>query len=370
MAIDGQIAQYQENAGVVNHARGLRRLIEKEIAGFDVRAVGGLATSGINNGSVARWLPASGGALKGDLAVTQRGAGANMSVDVSQGGCTVGGTASTTQGNYFVYNDATSNVAIAAADPTNPRIDVVGVRIRDTEYGESTTDCQIVVVTGTPAGSPAVPALPAEFLTLAHVAVAAATPTIVNANITDKRAASGGSVVLCTSGSRPTIQLFPGMLIYETDTNKLQQYTTSTTLWTPPWNLPWGQQAAAVDTTVQTGITTVADLTSLTTGSVTVVANRRLRTTVGIVVQQVSSNGTFNVYIADGSGTQLQTQGYSLLAANFGSVTFDYLESSSAGALTRKARASTSAGTLSTTVSATQYGYIVLTDIGPSAAPA
>src|SRR5438046_4639276 len=35
------------------------------------------------------------------------------------------GTEGTKQGTYFVENDATVNKAIAASDPTNPRIDIV-----------------------------------------------------------------------------------------------------------------------------------------------------------------------------------------------------------------------------------------------------
>lgn len=147
-------------------------------AGTKLRALGGTATSGTGNGGVSET-----DALK----VTQRGAGANMSVDVATGGCTVGGTSSAERGDYFVQNDAVANVVISASDPTNPRIDIVGVRIRDTAYGEAADDVAIMVVTGTPAASPAEPTLPANFLSLARVDVAAGASSITNANITDRR---------------------------------------------------------------------------------------------------------------------------------------------------------------------------------------
>lgn len=178
MAIDGGIAQYLENAGNVNHARGFRRFFNRMVNPYDVRTLGGLATSGALNGGVARSY---------DLSVVQRGAGANMSVDIGRGGCLVGGTVSADQGEYFVYNDATVNVVISAANVTNPRIDVIGVRVQDQEHGDGSDSATIAVVTGTPAGSPAVPTLPANFLTLAHVAVAANASSIVTGNITDKR---------------------------------------------------------------------------------------------------------------------------------------------------------------------------------------
>src|ERR1035437_2916370 len=72
-------------------------------------------------------------------------------------------------------------------------------------------------------------------------------------------------VMRVTSGTRPTAAaqsggLLAGMTIFETDTFKLQQYTTGTTLWTPPWNLPWGLVAKAIATTNQTGISSATAL--------------------------------------------------------------------------------------------------------------
>lgn len=172
-------ALWRENVAD-HHAVQYRQMLAM-FAGVKLRALGSSATTGLNNGGVSE-----ADALK----VTQRGAGANMSVDVAVGGCTVGGTAgagSAHRGDYFAYNDATANVVISASDPANPRIDVVGVRIRDTAYAEADNTPVITVVTGVPNAVPVVPALPDNFLTLAHVAVAAAAASITNANITDKR---------------------------------------------------------------------------------------------------------------------------------------------------------------------------------------
>lgn len=60
--------------------------------------------------------------------------------------------------------------------------------------------------------------------------------------------------IVCTSSTYPTSPT-AGMLIYETDTNKFLQYTTSTTGWQPPWNTPWGEIGYAQTTSTQ-GLTT------------------------------------------------------------------------------------------------------------------
>lgn len=218
MAIDNSVGMFNENAGSIYNAREYRRLFSRMLMGADVRTIGGSATSGTGNGGVAR---------AGDFAVTERGAGANMSVDVATGGAMVGGTESSTQGEYFVFSTATINVAITAADATNARIDIVGIRVRDSEYSGASNDAVVTVVTGTPAAVPAEPSLPANFLTLARVDVPAADTAIQNAQITDRRrriAALGGSLV-CTSSTRPSVGLWEGQIIYETDTDLLLVYS-------------------------------------------------------------------------------------------------------------------------------------------------
>jgi hypothetical protein len=124
----------------------------------------------------------------GALAVAQRGAGANMSVDVAAGHAVVLGTSSPNiQGAYHVYNDATVNLAIAASDATNPRNDLVVATVRDNSYGSGSNDWLLQVITGTPNASPVDPATPATSLVLARVSVAALSTTVVTANITDLR---------------------------------------------------------------------------------------------------------------------------------------------------------------------------------------
>lgn len=141
------------------------------------------------------------GSADATLKVAQRAAGANMSVDVGAGACWVLGDDATTQPLYRCYNDATVNLVVTAADPTNPRIDRVIAEVRDATFSGAFSDWRLRVVAGTPAGSPAAPAVPNNAISLATVAVAAAAASIVTANITDARtrASAGGGDVQVSS---------------------------------------------------------------------------------------------------------------------------------------------------------------------------
>lgn len=194
-----------------------------------------------------------------DLAVTQNGT-PNMSVNIASGRAVVFGDDSADQQLYHIWNDATANKAISAADPTNPRRDLVIAEVRDTLYGGAANDWRLRVVTGTPAASPADPSTPNTALVLARVTVAAGATSITNANITDLRARAGApsSVdIVCTSATRPSSP-FQGMRIYETDTYSTLVYTTVTTGWRPLWNMPWGRVAGTQLLTSQGPFTTEA----------------------------------------------------------------------------------------------------------------
>lgn len=179
------------------------------------RAVAALA--GLRGGIVAA----------GDLAVAENGT-PNMSVNVATGQVLIPGTEGTYQGFYCIENRGTLNVAIAAADATNPRKDLIVAKVQDAAYSGASNVASIVAVTGTPAASPAEPAAPANSWVLAMVDVPALDTAITNSQITDRRtqqtgqkgqAAALGGVILCTSTNRPGHQV--GRAIYETDTKRV-----------------------------------------------------------------------------------------------------------------------------------------------------
>lgn len=137
---------------------------------------------------------ASPGTIAGtDLAVTQRGAGANMSVDVAAGRCVVTGTDATGQGKYLCWSDAVTNVTIATAPGTGlSRIDLIVAQVRDgNQNAGPNNDWIITAIAGTASSSPSAPSAPPSSFVLAHVAVGANVTSIVTANITDNRVGAG-----------------------------------------------------------------------------------------------------------------------------------------------------------------------------------
>lgn len=87
---------------------------------------------------------------------------------------------------FFFESDAQETLNLSAADPTNPRIDRVIVRLDRTA---NTID--LAILTGTPAGSPSAPALTQTATTweisLARIAVAASDTSIAAGDVTDER---------------------------------------------------------------------------------------------------------------------------------------------------------------------------------------
>lgn len=147
-----------------------------------------------------------------------------------------------------------------------------------------------------------------------------------------------------------------------------QVYASVTSGWCPPWNMPWGQVAYVSVTSTQSGITTLADVTSATV-TFTAVANRNYKAT--IVCRP--SNSTIDVdnviTLTDSSNTVL-ISGATINAATSAGYTF--MESDvfqfSAGSKTLKMRASCPSGSL-TIGGATRATVILVEDTGPNGTP-
>ncbi len=114
-------------------------------------------------------LAAKGWGVLSGLAVSERAAGANMSVDVASGSCFVDDTKYT--------ESSTTNVVISAAHATLARKDIITY---DTSAGNP------AAVTGTAASTPVPPDIPSGDILFALVDVPAADTAITNSQITDK----------------------------------------------------------------------------------------------------------------------------------------------------------------------------------------
>jgi len=144
-------------------------------------------TAKIARGAISGLIASEGIVSSGHWLVSQRAAGAAMSVDVAAGQGYVLGDEITNQGYYWCLSESVTNLAIAAAHATLGRIDIVVARVYDADVSGATNAWALEVVTGTPSGSPAAPATPANSMLLATVTVAALATTIVDANIADNR---------------------------------------------------------------------------------------------------------------------------------------------------------------------------------------
>jgi hypothetical protein len=167
-----------QNAGAVNTAAELRTYVS------------GLLGPAV---SAASLIPAGGvhSQLGNKLVVVQAGS-PNMTVVTRSGVAYIPGTQSGTQGAYAVENDADFTLTITANGSGLPRIDGVFFKVEDTQYSGAVDAASLVVVAGTPAGSPVPPAAPNNAIRLANVAVANGASSITNANITDTRTYAGG----------------------------------------------------------------------------------------------------------------------------------------------------------------------------------
>jgi hypothetical protein len=118
--------------------------------------------------------------------VTQRGAGANFSVDIAPGHALITGDDVAGQGMYLVKVSATENLVTPTAPGSGTRVHRVVLQIRDKLHlGTWTTyDCVPVLLQDTGSGTPATPN---SALSLALVSIAAAQANVSNANITDIR---------------------------------------------------------------------------------------------------------------------------------------------------------------------------------------
>lgn len=128
-----------------------------------------------------------------ELAVTQRAAGANLSVDVAAGRVVVPMTDAPNQGSALCVSTAVNNLVVAGAPGAGlSRIDLVIARVYDASLiGGSINGWQLEIVTGTPTASPAAPALPASSIELARFTVPSGTASITTAMITDRRVMPG-----------------------------------------------------------------------------------------------------------------------------------------------------------------------------------
>jgi hypothetical protein len=124
----------------------------------------------------------------GHLKVSQRAAGANMSVDVAAGTGIIEGTDAAGQGRFLCASDAVVNKVVNAAPGAGTsRIDRIYARVFDADVLGGTSSWEIGYIAGTAAASPTAPALPTSSIPLAQFTVLNTTTSITSAMCVDQR---------------------------------------------------------------------------------------------------------------------------------------------------------------------------------------
>jgi hypothetical protein len=191
----------------------LAGLITPNLAGGLMVGRGGVKPSGANT----------------SIKVTQR-ASPDMWVTVAMGTCYIPAT-STTGGSYICHNDAAYDVQITSSHATLARKDLIIARVKDAVDDTGAINAfTIEVVTGTAAGSPSAPALPSQSINLAELLIPAASSSVTNANITDRRTrvvGLGGVLPIANTSDWPS-GTYPGHTVYRDDSGLLQFWNGST----------------------------------------------------------------------------------------------------------------------------------------------
>ena len=242
-----------------------------------------------------------------------------MSVLVAAGWAAIVGTVQSNMGTYQAYNDASVTMTITTADPTNPRIDLICATVRDAYYTGAYNDIILQVVAGTPAGSPVAPALPANSITLAEVAVGAAVLSIGSGNITDTRVVTttnipeSGDISSVTAGNglsgggssgAVTLTIDPAI----TADLSTVQILTNKTLTSPLINLGINAQTGTTYTTVLADngkLTTQSNASAITT---TIPPNSSVAYPVGAQLN-IAQIGAGQVTFAQGAGVTIVSTG-------------------------------------------------------------
>lgn len=305
-----------------------------------------------------------------DWAVTANGT-PNMSVNVAPGRGLVDGSETANQGMYFCQSTTTTNVTIAGPDATNPRRDLIVARVRDAQYTTGPSSAfSIEALTGVASASPSDPTVQPNCLVLARIQVnPAPDSSIVSGDITDLRSsftgqgrATGlGGTIVCTSATRPTVGLYQGLVIYETDTGLLQVYTGST--WT--WVNARGCLSFVSTGADQTGIqTTPVDITGLATGTLTIPTGRKIRVEASIAMYKGGSDtgGWGTVTLVQGAGTVLTTRNGLVGLGQFASVhAAIVLNGTASGSVSFKAQMNTNVSFVNTQATSS----LAVFDVGP-----
>jgi hypothetical protein len=193
-------------------------------------------------------------------------ASSGMNVTVNAGYCCVASSAGSLFGGYVFGLMTSAPFTVAAADPVNPRIDIVVAYVSD--VGTSASFSAVEIITGTPATPAVAPSAPANSLILAQVAVAANVVSVTQGNITDTRSyvvAPGGILPIQNEAAAPAVPA--SQFMYNLASGQIVQGTGTAGNTATPAVLQWAPQMAVITSAVHAasaGVLTTAASVSVT----------------------------------------------------------------------------------------------------------
>lgn len=171
---------------------------------------------------------------------------AGTTITVTAGTAVVQGASSTTQGPYLAWLDASATLTLTAADGTNPRSDLVYLRVRDTDSdGTGARDCSPQYIAGTPGASPVTPTIPAgtSGIVLAVISVpqsGGGSPTVSYAS--RGLSVAAGAIQPVQSGLLAASGLYVGQYRHNLVTGFLEQWNGSA--WMPYAQTLWARRTS------------------------------------------------------------------------------------------------------------------------------
>lgn len=135
--------------------------------------------------------------------------------------------ASTHQGGYGWASDANETGTVTAADATNPRKDIVYIQINDPSAGDGSASrsAPVLYLAGTPAVTPAAPALPVRSFLVGTITVPAAgggSPTVVLNPA--RHVAAGGILPVADDTERLALTTYEGLRVDQLDIDRTYRH--------------------------------------------------------------------------------------------------------------------------------------------------
>lgn len=162
---------------------------------------------------------------------------ASGTITVTPGAAVVQSVASAVSGAYLAWIDANFTASLTAADASNPRSDLVYLRVRDTdEDGLGFRDCTPVYLAGTAAASPVTPSIPGGtagvILGVISVPKSGSGSPTVSTTTRQLAVASGGILPVSSSTALAVAGSYVGQARFNTVRGMVE--TWSGTAWAAP----------------------------------------------------------------------------------------------------------------------------------------